>query len=295
MGSEQLMSDLGIMTRKALRDIVSLPMASSCGLRVLRSITRCVEERIRLRTERRILEWVCDQWGALSVQDGPFEGMLYPVAGSVGSALIPKILGVYEVELHKVIREIISKSYPVVIVIGAGEGYYAVGLARAMRSTRVLAYEADADGQSLLRQMAEANGVSDRVEIRGRCTREELAHVLGGNRVESLILCDCEGGEFDLLHPGEHDSLSRCDLLVELHDYGERGPTAPETMADWFSGTHDIRFVGLRPKRPADLPAISALRLRRDEVASALDERREFSVGWMCMRYRRGRWIGNPR
>ncbi|NEQ73541.1 MAG: hypothetical protein F6K23_10945 [Okeania sp. SIO2C9] len=42
----------------------------------------------------------------LIVKHGPFKGMKYPDQKSVGSALIPKIVGSYESELHQIIGKI---------------------------------------------------------------------------------------------------------------------------------------------------------------------------------------------
>src|SRR6478672_6897407 len=65
----------------------------------------------------------------LVVQHGPFKGMKYPGVNSVGSALIPKLLGSYERELHPLIDSICAGQYDQVVDIGCAEGYYAVGLA----------------------------------------------------------------------------------------------------------------------------------------------------------------------
>jgi hypothetical protein len=48
---------------------------------------------------------------------------------AVGSALIPKLLGCYEAELHGVIACALNTTYDTIIDIGCAEGYYAVGLA----------------------------------------------------------------------------------------------------------------------------------------------------------------------
>lgn len=60
---------------------------------------------------------------------GPFRGLFY-VGESVGSSYFPKILGIYEKELHGILEANKLDSFDKIIVIGAGEGYYAVGLAK---------------------------------------------------------------------------------------------------------------------------------------------------------------------
>ncbi len=63
-----------------------------------------------------------------TIFSGPFAGMAY-VARAVGSAVVPKLVGSYEQELHGVLADIAQTPYMVVVDVGCAEGYYAVGLA----------------------------------------------------------------------------------------------------------------------------------------------------------------------
>src|ERR1043166_3276070 len=76
-----------------------------------------------------------------SVLTGPFAGMNY-IVGSGGSDYPPKLLGPYEQERWPVIEEIVRQDYRLVIDIGAGEGYYAVVLAKRLPQAGVIAFEA---------------------------------------------------------------------------------------------------------------------------------------------------------
>ena len=76
----------------------------------------------------------------LKVLYGPFKGMTYPDSTSIGSVWLPKMLGIYESELHDILEEICSKNYSTIINIGAGEGYYAVGLALRIPTSMIYAF-----------------------------------------------------------------------------------------------------------------------------------------------------------
>jgi len=54
------------------------------------------------------------------VRSGPFQGMKY-TSKSAGSVLIPKLLGIYERELHPVLEYAISHPFQVIVDIGAAE------------------------------------------------------------------------------------------------------------------------------------------------------------------------------
>ena len=178
------------------------------------------------------------------VQSGPFAGMLY-VPQAVGSAFVPKLVGSYEEELHEVITSALSHEYQSVIDIGCAEGYYAIGVAVHMPEARVYAFDIDSRARKLCTEMARANGVSDRVSVRGACDMAELGKLTGAR---CLCIVDCEGCEIHLLRPDLVPGLRNCDLLVELHDFID--PSISPTIVSRFSATHEINFLKSRQRNP---------------------------------------------
>lgn len=102
------------------------------------------------------------------VLKGPFAGMNY-VSHAVGSAYIPKLLGIYERELTPCVEAICRRNPSLIVDVGAAEGYYAVGLARRNPAARVICFELDPRGRDALAEMSRINGVGDRISIRGLC------------------------------------------------------------------------------------------------------------------------------
>ncbi|MBT8196145.1 MAG: hypothetical protein KJO64_06945, partial [Bacteroidia bacterium] len=69
---------------------------------------------------------VCESLeSSLVVLNGPFKGLKYSSDNSFGSAFYPKLLGVYEKELHVVFNQIQNNNYSEIIDVGCAEGYYA--------------------------------------------------------------------------------------------------------------------------------------------------------------------------
>jgi hypothetical protein len=208
-----------------------------------------------------------------SVASGPFIGMVYTWR-SLGSALAPKLLGTYEKELWSIVSGIITTDYESVIDLGAAEGYYAVGLARLMPQARVIAFEAQAAHHDVLLNMAESNGVSNRIELHGFATAELLGRCLSTCR-RSLIVCDVEGFELELLDPSIVPSLQNTDILVEVHDFIQPDisavltarfeqshqivvvPTCVRTLADWPPhveyGNDQLKIRAMHEGRPAEM------------------------------------------
>jgi len=178
-----------------------------------------------------------------AVLSGPFAGMIYGGKASEGSRTA-RLLGVYEAALAPVIETMIARAYALVIDVGSAEGYYAVGLARRMPNTRIVARDANPAAQALCRALAHANGVADRVEIGGRIEHADFAIC---ETQPTAILCDIEGAEAELLDPARAPGLRHADILVEVHEGMRPGLLA--ALQARFAPSHRIALV--QPKLEA--------------------------------------------
>jgi hypothetical protein len=185
------------------------------------------------------------------VLSGPFKGLLLPPKAAFG-VYYPKILGTYELELHDIVKEIITRDFATVIDIGAAEGYYACGFAATMPSVQVTAFEAMVTGRYLLQQTIQSNGLSKRVIVKGFCDADELDICLRDARDPVLVFCDAEGYEYELLDPGRVTQLGRATILVEVHDFAMDGLS--ELLKQRFSRSHTITEVHPRPRQREDFP-----------------------------------------
>lgn len=235
----------------------------------------------RLARRRRVAEAVASHHG-MRVLAGPFTGMIYPGLEAAGSTLAPKLLGSYEEEVHPFVERLVERRYRSVVNPGCGEGYYAVGLALRIPGAIVHAFDTDARSQRLCREMAEANGVARRVQVAGECGVTELREVIED---ASLVVCDIEGAEDELLRPDLLPALRGCDLLVELHAAKGRQSTR-SAIHDRFVDTHIIEVVRYRGRSPERYPSIAFLSSGDRKVA--VDERRRRGREWMLLLRREG-------
>lgn len=173
------------------------------------------------------------------VLHGPFKGLKYPFFSSVCSMLYPKLIGSYEKELDNWIEKFLKNKYDQILDIGCAEGYYAVGFALKSPSAKVIAFDIDENARNLCFEMAKANGVADRVEIKSSCTADDLEHFNFGQR--SLIISDCEGYELRLFTKTNIANLRNCDVLIETHDFININITT--YLTELFSATHNIEVI----------------------------------------------------
>ena len=211
-----------------------------------------------------------------TVLQGPFAGMNFLDHATEG-ALIPKLLGVYESELHPHLRAIAEAGLDCVIDVGCAEGYYAVGLARMLPEVVVHAHDIDEVARGLCADLAVRNGVADRVIVGGEFKPDDF-QAFAGRKV--LVIVDAEGAEVDILQPALSPALAQMSVIVETHDLYRKGALA--LITERFAGTHQIVRVDQQQKMfeaPPWLQELSQL----DQLLAVWEWRAQ-PTPWLVMR-----------
>jgi hypothetical protein len=91
-----------------------------------------------------------------------------------------------------------------------------------MPDVLVYSFDTDPTAQHYCANLAKLNFVSERAHVKGFCSHNELRQLCGR---ESVILCDCEGFELEVLDPVTAPQLASTDILVELHEFIKPGIT----------------------------------------------------------------------
>jgi hypothetical protein len=175
----------------------------------------------------------------MTVAGGPFRGMRYPSGQSYGSALLPKLLGSYESELHPVLEAMLTNEHTAIVDIGCAEGYYAVGLGLRAAQADVYAFDTSPDARTLCSDMAALNGLDGRVRIGGLCDQALLKSIPLGSK--ALIISDCEGYEGKLFTSEVAELLARHDLIIETHDFIDIDISS--RLRDIFTKTHLVQSI----------------------------------------------------
>ena len=288
---------VGSEPRRGLRTMVAsapsairdrLPVGAQDALRSLRDTLsparRRAENQRRLEQDReeQFARRVSPQGCVLA---GPFEGIRLPWRASSGS-MVPLLAGSYEKQLWPAIERLIERQPPLVINVGAAEGYYAVGFAVRLPGCEVDAHDIDRQARRLCAETVRLNGVGN-VNVRGRLSAE----ILGSRLVPgALVVADCEGFEVELLDPDVAPALATADLLVEIHEFLRPGVT--ELLVSRFDSTHDIELIDVVDRSPQDHRHLS--HLSPVEAESAVREGRPTDppMQWAVMTPRHDIGIG---
>ncbi len=243
-----------------------------------------INARLGHEKDKRQTERYHQHFESLTVLHGPFKGLQYPRYDSVASALFPKLLGSYESELHPVLAEMTRGDYSQILDIGCAEGYYAIGLAQRCPASTVVAFDTDEKARALCAEMAELNGVKDRVKVKAECTSELLGNY--DFEKKSLIICDCEGFEINLFNSTNIDNLRHCDLIIETHDFMDIGIS--DALKKLFSTTHELSSIfsvdDIQKAHNHHYPELEGLTLQAKK--EILEERRPAIMEWLICRCR---------
>jgi len=213
---------------------------------------------------------------------GPLKGMDF-LPQSAEGCHIAKLLGCYEQPLLPFIERAIQHGYQRILNIGCAEGYYAVGMARCMPGTQVLAFDLNLTAQQVCAQLAVKNGVAGRVNVGALFKLEDFAAYAGQ---DVLVLCDIEGAERELLDPEAAPALKEMDLIVESHECLIPGIT--KRLVDRFAATHDIIVVEDNGQRQiSDAPGWFNNLTHLDQLL-AVWEWRSGPTPWLVMKVREG-------
>jgi len=199
------------------------------------------------QTLNNVLRWFC-KWRSsiiaktwitkqgLAVYAGPFQGMTFLDRSQEGCHL-PKLIGCYEQPIHEDLQRLLKNSYGNILNIGSAEGYYSVGLAKMAPNTTVVACDTNPKAVDACKQLAAKNHVGN-IEYHPEFTPGDFEKYSNGR---TLVVCDIEGGEDDLLDPSKAIELSGMDIIVESHDCFIPGLT--QKLIERFSTTHAIKLI----------------------------------------------------
>jgi len=211
------------------------------------------------------------------VISGPFKGMAFRYPQQEYAML----LGTWELELARTWNLILAKDYPLMVDIGAAEGYYAVGMAFRKPKSRIVAFEMEDRVRQDLTTMRHLNDAE--LEIRAKCELEDLA-AFGQELEDAFILVDIEGFETVLLDPEKIPSLLKSWILVELHDFYSEGCSA--LLRSRFEASHNIELIKGKERSINDLPqAIGILNklFSNRRLVPFMDEGRPHPMSWYFM------------
>jgi|TARA_B100001109_G_scaffold232094_1_gene209681 hypothetical protein len=132
--------------------------------------------------------------------------------GDIGS----KIYGIYENKIQQKLKDI---SKPILIDIGAADGFFAIGCLKSKICEYCYAFEETKKSRDNLHLTAKINNVKNNLSIMGEVTKDNFFSSLPSDIdfSKTTILCDIEGGEFDFFTEEILKKVRNSNIIIEIH------------------------------------------------------------------------------
>ena len=156
-----------------------------------------------------------------TVQQGPFKGMIINEDQFWGQGdRSSKILGLYEKEIQDLIVSIQKdKNYSTFVDIGGADGFFAIGSLVNNLFEKCEVFEISKRGRNSIQKNSKKNNVYDSIKIHDKASKRSLIKI--DNINNSLILCDIEGGEYELFDEKLINEIYPSDIIIEIHKDNE--------------------------------------------------------------------------
>lgn len=154
-----------------------------------------------------------------TVHYGPFKGL--KLSNETWWSLSDRgsmILGIYEKEVLDTLNDI-SKKYTTLIDLGAGDGYYGIGVLVNNLFEKSICYEVSDKGRRTIIMNAQLNNVLHKIEIKGEAKNNFYKELPSKTLLNSVLLIDIEGAEFNLMNKETFKAFSKSVIIIEMHDF----------------------------------------------------------------------------
>ena len=152
------------------------------------------------------------------VQNGVFKNLKINKDVTWGRGdIASKIYGFYENKIQEKLKEI---KKPILIDIGAADGFFAIGCLYSKLSKYCYAFEQNETSRLALHKTAEINKVSNQISIMGKVDNQSFLSSLPNDLElsKTVILCDIEGEEYNFFSETILKKLKKCNLIIEIHN-----------------------------------------------------------------------------
>jgi len=218
------------------------------------SVTQRLTQR-RIRLGRRLER----QLGGRVVQYGAFQGMrLSRVSGWNKADLASMLLGMYEKEVVQYLANLSDGAKENFVNVGAGEGYFAIGMLHAEFSSRTICFEMSERSRVAIRDGSSLARIDQNLTLFGLADENFLDQIEGVDDFEyhnSVFLFDVEGAELELLTDDGLRRMARATIVIETHAtmVSEQGQMEFEKLCSKYHRVSEIRTEGRNPGEFSEL------------------------------------------
>ena len=155
------------------------------------------------------------------VCNGPYKNLKISTIENWSIDLGSKILGMYELEVQRIIENLCKKKdIKIVVNYGVAEGYHLTGILKNKLAKFGIGVEIDKNSISILQKNLKINKLEKKVKVLEKLDLNKISdHVRSDDIKKTLFLIDIEGGEYDLINSNTIKLINKSYLIIELHPF----------------------------------------------------------------------------
>jgi len=212
-----------------------------------------------------------------TIKHGLFKDLILETDSWSRGDLVSIISGNYEREVLEWIQE--TGPFETIVNVGAGTGYYPLGLIKANFAKNAILFEINPDSLDIARNNAGRNGIESICTFLGGASEKEILDI--EIKENSLVIIDIEGGEFKLLTDLVLDKPKTSFLIVEIHDFTKSQKNEYVELLKRTSITHASELIEQSERNPHTIPEI--LHLNENSRWMLMSEGRPGPMSWLCL------------
>jgi hypothetical protein len=194
-----------------------------------------------------------------TVAYGPFKGFQLGDKFTWGKADAGSmIFGFYEKEVLDFLVSV-PATHKTLIDLGAADGYYSVGCLVNNLFEFTYCYEISELSRENIKYCSELNNVSKRIAINGMATADFYMQLIEQkvDLSKCFLLCDIEGGEFDVFNEKTFEAFKGAVILIEIHEWHQNGKIKYEKLKQEASQFFNITEITMGSRDLSIFPELS--------------------------------------
>tara|TARA_S200000501_G_scaffold364459_1_gene396687 strand:+ start:72 stop:887 length:816 start_codon:yes stop_codon:yes gene_type:complete len=216
------------------------------------------------------------------VAGGPFKGL---IIDDSHRRKLNILLGNFESDVQAILFEKAKSGFHRTFInIGGADGFYALGLLKTGFFSNVIVYETIKKYRDNIIRNEKNNNLTG-LQVFGHCDQEELNLIIKKHK-NPLILCDIEGGEFELFSKDIISQLSKSTLIIEIHLFNDSDVNKYKELKNQFANTHLIREIDQRYIQTKELETLK--HLKDLDILMLLNENRRIRGLWLLLEPKMG-------
>ncbi len=193
--------------------------------------------------------------------------------------LSSKIAGCYEQEVQDKIVELQKKDKKKCFInLGAGEGYFALGVLNSGLFQHSIAFEISDNSRNIMIENSKLNKLDDKLSIKYVANLSFLNDILDSEKKldDIFILSDIEGAEFEIFNDDNLSKLKNCNLIIEFHRHpvDEKNKKFEEKLNKYFK----VSLLSMSNRSFSDIPLLKEL--NDDDRWLIASENRPYLMNW---------------